>query len=94
VPRASAKGNTLLNYCGLGTAEVEFVADSTELKQGMLTPGAHIPIRPEAALGEERPDHALLLAWNYADAIVEKFADYIASGGRFIHPIPLARLIP
>ncbi len=90
---ATAKGNTLLNYCGIGPAEVAWIADSTRLKQGLLTPGMHIPVRPEGAIREDRPDYTLLLAWNYADAIVKRFADYLAAGGRFIHPIPRARVI-
>jgi len=89
---ATAKGNTLLNYCGIGTELVEFVADTTPFKQGLLTPGMHIPVRPEGALLEERPDYAVMLAWNYADAIVRKHAPYLSAGGHFIHPIPTARV--
>lgn len=91
---ATAKGNTLLNYCAIGPEQVRFVADSTPLKQGLLTPGTHIPVRAERALYDERPDYALLLAWNYADAIMRRHAGYLANGGRFIHPIPLARVLP
>ncbi len=91
---ATAKSCTLLNYCGIGGESIAFVADSTPLKQGLLTPGTHIPVRPESALLEESPEYALMLAWNYADAIMRRHADYIARGGRFIHPIPLARLMP
>ncbi|HEV2248905.1 MAG TPA: class I SAM-dependent methyltransferase [Candidatus Limnocylindria bacterium] len=91
---ATAKGNTLLNYCGIGPQTIAFIADSTPLKQGLLTPGTHIPVRAEHALDDERPNCALLLAWNYADAIMRRHAEYISSGGRFIHPIPLARLLP
>ena len=90
---ATAKGNTLLNYCGIGPADVAWVADSTPLKQGLLTPGMHIPVRPERAIRDDRPDYTLLLAWNYVDAIVRRFADYLESGGHFIHPIPVARVI-
>jgi SAM-dependent methyltransferase len=90
---ATAKGNTLLNYCQLGRTAVEYVADSTPRKQGLLTPGMHIPIVPEAKLKDDRPDFILLLAWNYADAIVPNYRDYLEAGGRFIHPIPLARII-
>jgi SAM-dependent methyltransferase len=91
---ATAKGNTLLNYCGIGTELVEYVADSTPQKQGLLTPGMHIPIRAESALAVDPPSHTLLLAWNWADAILERFHWYTDSGGRFIHPIPIARVIP
>ena len=90
---ATAKGNTLLNYCKLGPAEVEYIGDSTPLKQGLLTPGMHIPVVAEAKLKEDRPDLILLLAWNYADAVVPRYRDYLDAGGRFIHPIPVARII-
>ncbi len=91
---ATAKGNTLLNYCGIGPELIPFIADSTPLKHGLLTPGMHIPIRPEGAILEEHPDFTLLLAWNYADSILRRFAGYVAAGGRFIHPVPLARVLP
>lgn len=91
---ATAKGNTLLNYCGIGPGLVEFIADSTTLKQGLLTPGMHIPVRPENAILDDRPDYTLLLAWNYADQILKRFSSYVEAGGRFIHPIPLARQVP
>lgn len=90
---ATAKGNTLLNYCAIGSGLVGWIADSTPLKHGLLAPGSHIPIRPERTIFEERPDLTLLLAWNYADAIVSRFGAYVAAGGRFIHPIPTARVL-
>ena len=90
---ATAKGSTLLNYCGLGPSVIEYIGDSTELKQGLLTPGMRIPVVAEERLKTDRPDRILLLAWNYADAIVPRYRDYLNAGGRFIHPIPLARLI-
>src|SRR5439155_22398135 len=74
---ATAKGNTLLNYCGLNAQDIAYIADSTEVKQGLLNPGTHIPIRPEAALILERPAYTLLLAWNYADDILRKFESYV-----------------
>lgn len=91
---ATAKSTTLLNYCAIGPQHLDYIADSTHLKVGLLSPGSHIPIRSEDALSQDRPDTILLLAWNYADQIIAKHSDYLAGGGRFIHPIPLARLIP
>ena len=91
---ATAKGNTLLNFCEIGADTLDFIADSTPRKVGMLTPGMHIPIRDEGSISRIRPDYTLLLAWNFADAIVRKHSGYLAAGGRFIHPIPLARLYP
>lgn len=90
---ATAKGNTLLNYCGLGPREVAFIGDSTPLKHGLLTPGTRIPVVPEEELLLRDVDDTLLLAWNYANAIIPRYEGYLRRGGRFIHPIPEARLI-
>lgn len=90
---APAKGNTLLNYCGIGTDLVAFTVDRSPLKQGLLTPGMHLPVRPVEALLEEQPDYALLLPWNFADEIVAQQAEYIRRGGRFILPLPEPRIL-
>lgn len=91
---ATAKGNTLLNYCGIGPDLIEYIADSTPLKQGLYSPGMHIPVRPDSILAVDCPDRTLLLAWNYAAAVLDRYRSYVDAGGRFIHPIPLARFIP
>jgi SAM-dependent methyltransferase len=91
---ATAKGNTMLNYCGIDASLLDYVADTTPYKQGLLTPGTHIPVLPESSIMESRPEAMLLLAWNYADSIVARHRDYLAGGGRFIHPIPLPRFLP
>lgn len=85
---APAKGNTLLNFCQIGTDLLEYVIDTTPFKQGRFTPGMHIPVLPEARFQSDRPDYAVLLAWNYADDILKKEAAYRARGGKFIIPIP------
>ncbi|HET7467780.1 MAG TPA: class I SAM-dependent methyltransferase [Candidatus Dormibacteraeota bacterium] len=85
---ASAKGSTLLNYCKVGRETLDFVADRSTVKQGLYTPGTHLPIKPPAALLEERPDHVLLLTWNFADEILEQQAPYRERGGKFIIPVP------
>jgi novobiocin biosynthesis protein NovU/D-mycarose 3-C-methyltransferase len=85
---APAKGNTLLNFCGLGPAELDFVTDTTEFKQGMLLPGTRVPIHAEAHGRRHPPDYFLLLAWNYAREIVRKERAFLERGGRFIVPIP------
>jgi hypothetical protein len=85
---ASAKGSTLLNYCGIGRGTLEFVADRSTVKQGLYTPGTHLKVQPPEALLATRPDHVLLLTWNFADEILEQQAAYRKQGGKFIIPVP------
>ncbi len=85
---APAKGNTLLNYCGITTDELPFTVDRNPLKVGRFTPGAHIPVLPVETLLERQPDYVLILAWNFAEEIMAQLADYRTRGGRFIVPVP------
>jgi hypothetical protein len=88
---APAKGNTLLNYCGIGPELVEYTVDRNPLKVGSYTPGAHLPIRAVEFLAQDRPDHALILPWNIAPEIVRQERLYRERGGRFLVPIPEPR---
>lgn len=90
---APAKGNTLLNYCGIGTTWLPFTVDRSSLKVGRLTPGMHIPVLPVEALRERQPDYLLLLAWNFADEIMAQLTGYRQAGGRFILPLPVPGII-
>jgi hypothetical protein len=90
---APAKGNTLLNYCGIGTDLVAYTVDRNTLKVGRYTPGTHLPILPVETLLERQPDHVLILAWNFADEIIAQQAEYRDRGGRFILPIPEPRIV-
>lgn len=90
---ASAKGSTLLNYLGIGAADLEFVADRSTVKQGRYTPGTHLPIRAPEALLEERPDYVLLLTWNFAEEILRQQEPYRRQGGKFIIPIPALQVV-
>jgi hypothetical protein len=90
---APAKGNTLLNYCGIGTDLVAWTVDRNALKVGRFTPGMHLPVRPVETLLAERPDYVLILAWNFADEIMEQLHEYRSAGGRFILPIPQPRIV-
>lgn len=90
---AAAKGNVLTNFFDVGTDLMDYIVDSTPYKQGFLNPGKHIPIYPEKKLLEDQPDYALILAWNFADEIIEKQSAYIKKGGKFIIPIPGIKIV-
>jgi hypothetical protein len=90
---APAKGNTLLNYCGIGQQLVSFTVDKNPMKVGLYTPGMHLPVLPVSALVEKRPDYVLILAWNFADEIMRQQAQYRELGGRFIIPIPQPEVV-
>ncbi|MFQ5690922.1 MAG: methyltransferase domain-containing protein, partial [Gemmatimonadota bacterium] len=90
---APAKGNTLLNFCGIGPELLPYVVDRNPMKVGTYTPGTHIPVRPVATLAERRPDDVLILAWNFADEIMNQQSAYREAGGRFLVPIPQPRVV-
>lgn len=90
---APAKGNTLLNYCGIDTNLLPYTVDKNPLKVGTYTPGTHIPVLPVGTLLERQPDYVLILAWNFADEIMEQQREYRQRGGRFILPIPAPRVV-
>ena len=83
---APAKGNVLLNYCGIDTNFLDYIVDTTPLKQGKYTPGMHIPIIPPKNL--KNTDVALLLAWNYESEILLKEKIFRENGGKFLIPLP------
>jgi hypothetical protein len=92
---APAKGNTLLNYCRIDRSILPFTVDKNPLKVGLYTPGMHIPVRGVEALMDEdpAPDAVLILAWNFAEEIMEQQAAVRRRGGRFIVPIPAPRVV-
>ena len=90
---ASAKGSTLLNYCGLGKQEIELVVDRNPAKQGKFTPGTHLPIFAPEKLLDVRPDFVLLLTWNFKDEILRQQAEFRRLGGRFIVPVPQPSIV-
>lgn len=89
---AAARGNILINYCRIGKY-IDFVVDSTPYKQGLFTPGSHIPIFPESEIINRRPDYVLILAWNFAREIIAKQRHYQQLGGKFIIPVPYVHII-
>jgi novobiocin biosynthesis protein NovU len=90
---APSKGCTLLQMCGLGSAEIEFCSDTTPLKHGKVLPSTHIPVWSPEQAQERPPDYYLLLAWNYAEDIIRNERAFLDQGGRFIVPIPEPRIV-
>ncbi len=90
---APGKGNTLLNYCGIGPDFIDFAVDRNPYKHGRFTPGMHIPIKPVEAIDEAKPDYLLVLPWNIKDEIVHQMRHVADWGCRFIVPIPEVRVI-
>ncbi len=90
---APAKGNTLLNYCGIGTDFIDYTVDRSPHKQGLFLPGSRIPIFTPDKIRETRPDYVLILPWNLKDEIAEQMCDIRSWGGKFIIPIPEPHLL-
>jgi C-methyltransferase C-terminal domain len=90
---APAKGNTLLNYCGIGRDFLDYTVDISPHKQGLFLPGTHIPICHPDRIRQTRPDYVLILPWNLRDEILRKMADVRQWGGRFVVPIPTTEVI-
>ena len=90
---AAAKGTMMINYVEIGADLIEFVVDRNTHKHGKYMPGKHIPIFDTGKLLREMPDYVLILAWNFADEIMQQQASYHQRGGRFIIPVPEPRIV-
>ena len=90
---APAKGNTLLNYCGIGADMLDFTVDRSPYKQGFYLPGSRLPIYAPSAIDEARPDYVLILPWNLKDEVMAQLSGIRAWGGQFIVPIPTASIL-
>ena len=90
---APGKGNTLLNYCAIGTDFLDFTVDRNPYKHGRFTPGMHIPIKSVEAIEEAKPDYILILPWNLKDEIVKQMSHVAAWGAKFVVPIPFVKVI-
>lgn len=90
---APAKGNTLLNYCGIRTDFIDYTVDRNPYKQGHFLPGSHIPIEEPNKVKETRPDYLFILPWNLKDEIMEQMAFIRQWGGKFVIPIPKIEVI-
>lgn len=90
---APAKGNTLLNYFQITSRVLDYIVDDSPLKQGLYTPGTHIPVVGPDRLSRDPPDCILILAWNFARPIMEKLSGFRKAGGRFLLPVPTPQLL-
>lgn len=91
---AAAKGNTLLNYCGVRTDFLDYTVDLNPHKQGHFLPGTRIPIYAREKIRETKPDYVLILPWNLKDEIASQMAHIREWGGRFVVPIPKVEVLP
>ncbi len=91
---APAKGNTLLNYCGVRTDFIDYTVDRSPHKQSQFLPGVHIPIYSPEQVRETRPDYLLILPWNLRDEVMEQMAFIRNWGGKFVVPIPEVKVYP
>jgi methylation protein EvaC len=90
---ATSKSTTVLNYCGITPDLIEFISDTTPLKVGKFSPGAHIPVRPHSEFVSRYPDSAVLFAWNHAAEILPKEGGFRRAGGRWIVYVPEVKVL-
>lgn len=88
---APAKATTLMHHFGIGSDVIDFIIDDSPLKQGLYSPGLHLPVVSSQAIAERKPDYLVVLAWNFADPIIRKHPEFIKNGGHFIVPLPELR---
>lgn len=84
---ATSKSTTILNYCEIGSELIDYISDTTPIKQGKLTPGMHIPVKAYSEFCNEHPDTAILFAWNHRKEIMEKEKEFTSSGRKWLSPI-------
>ena len=90
---AAAKGNTVLNYCGIGNEFISYVSDISPHKQGKFLPGTHIPIFPPEKINETKPDYIVILAWNLKEEIIKQINFVREWGGKFVLLIPEVKIL-
>lgn len=89
---ASGRANTIIQYCGITDRQLDYMIDDAPAKQGLYTPGSHLPIRSHQALEQDTPDYLLIFAWTFFDEIAAKSTNYLEDGGRMIVPLPDVRV--
>lgn len=90
---ATSKSTTIINYCGITSDHIDFISDTTPIKQGKYSPGAHIPVKSHNDFIAQYPDYALLFAYNHANEIMRKEQQFIESGGKWILYVPQISIV-
>jgi methylation protein EvaC len=90
---ATSKSTTVTNYCGITPDLIEYISDTTPIKQGKFSPGVHIPVRPYEEFKANYPDYALLFGWNHAEEIMEKEQTFRDVGGKWILYVPEVKIL-
>ena len=90
---APAKATTLMYHFGIGPDVINFIVDDSPFKQGLYSPGMHIPVLPSDAIYSKKPDVVVVLAWNFAKPIINNHTRYLEQGGTFIVPLPEVEII-
>ena len=90
---ATAKSATVINYCGIGPNDLTYICDTTPIKQGKYSPGAHIPVKHHNEFSKKHPDYAILFAWNHLDEINIKESMYRNNGGKWIIPVRMVEVL-
>jgi methylation protein EvaC len=90
---ATSKSTTIINYCGISTDLIDFISDTTPIKQGKFSPGLHIPVRSYEEFSKNYPVYALLFAYNHAREIMAKEQEFVASGGKWIVYVPDVKVL-
>ena len=90
---ATSKSTTILNYCGIGPEHIEFICDTTPIKQGKLTPGTNIPVRAYENFKDNYPEYSLLFAYNHSKEILDKEKNFNANGGKWIFYVPEVKIV-
>ena len=91
---AAAKGNTLLNYCGIRQDFLDYVVDKSPHKQGLFLPGTRLPVYSPEKIHETKPDFILILPWNLKAEVLEQMAHIREWGAKFVIPIPSVMVLP
>ena len=90
---APTKATTLMAHFEINGEDIDYIVDENPLKQGLYSPGVHIPVFSADKLHLDKPDYVLILAWNFAEQIMKNHEQYTQQGGRFIVPMPRPKII-